>query len=277
MLQIVSVAANDIHKSFYGAIGNPCNMHATLGRFQRGIHTTGCSHAQKGRGGLGKKREAAYLFDGTAAGQAALANHHEGVSELELVDQRAAVMVQPQLRFSLQPARGRRRHAASRQWRARSVIRWSCAHFLLRQLLIALVATSRYGYFRLWLLPVMATSRYGYFQLWLLPVMATSGYGYFPLWLLPVMATSRYGYFPLWLLPVMATSRCGYFLLWLLPLMATSPYGYFRLWLLPVMATSRSGYFPLWLLPIMATSRYGYFPLWLLPVMATSRYGYFPL
>ena len=45
-------------------------------------------------------------------------------------------------------------------------------------------------------LPVMATSRYGYFPIWLLPVIATSRYGYFP-----------YGYFPLWLLPVMATSR----------------------------------------------------------------------
>ena len=49
--------------------------------------------------------------------------------------------------------------------------------------------------------PVMATSRYGYFPLWLLPVMPTFRCGYFPLWLLPVMPTFRYGDFPLWLIP----------------------------------------------------------------------------
>ena len=41
------------------------------------------------------------------------------------------------------------------------------------------------------ILPAVATSRYGYFPLWLLPGMA-----YVPLWLLPVVPTSHYGYFP---------------------------------------------------------------------------------
>ena len=95
-------------------------------------------------------------------------------------------------------------------------------------------------------LPVTATSRYGYFPLWILPVTATSRYGYFLLWLLPVVATSRYGYFP-------STLSHGN-----MDVKSVFPLdGYFPLRLLPFVTTSHCGYFPLWLLPVVATSRYG--------------------